>query len=131
MPYIYEKISYDNGQWFAHLLIDGQGPPRNLQLFLENANGQTHSPDYRVVTSKHQIDVWGALFVSREPNHRNAHHFGLHPLAVRYATQLDFDKFCFDNPDSRVSFDWNAEVYKAFESRTPGIYTSPSNSIPP
>ena len=38
MPYIYEKISYDNGQWFAHLLIDGQGPPRNLQLFLENAD---------------------------------------------------------------------------------------------
>ena len=40
----------------------------------------------------------------------------LDPQAVGYATQYDFDKYCFDNPDSRYPFDWNAEVYKAFIS---------------
>ena len=131
MTYSYEKISYDNGKWFAHLLIDSS-PPRKIQLFLQNAGGQKLSPpNYLIVTSKHQIDVWGALFVSREQNHRSATQFALHPLAVRYATQLEFDKYCFDNPDSSLPFDWNAEVYRAFESRTPGIYTSPSNNDAP
>ena len=33
---------------------------------------------------------------------------------IRYATQADFDKMCFDNPDPRYPYDWNAEVYKLF-----------------
>ena len=131
MTYSFEKISYDNGKWFAYLLIDS-APPRNLQLFLQNASGQKLSPpNYLIVTSRHQIDDRGSLFVSREPNYRSTTQFGLAPLAVRYATQFDFDKFCFDNPHSGSSFDWNAEVYRAFESQTPGIYTPASNSGAP
>ena len=132
MAFIYEKISYDNGKWFAHLLIEGP-PPCNLQLFLQNASGEKLSPpNYLIVSSNAQIDDAGSLFVSTVPNCRGGcPEFGLHPLAVRYATQFDFDKFCFDNPGSRVSFDWNAEVYRAFESHTPGIYTSASNSDAP
>jgi len=131
MAYIYEKITYDSGKWFAHLLMEGHRPS-NLQLFLQNANGQKLSPpNYLIVTSQHQIDDQGSLFVSREPNYRSTTQFGLHPLAIRYATQLDFDKFCFDNPQSGSSFDWNAEVYRAFKSRTPGIYMSASNNDPP
>ena len=133
MTYSYEKISYDNGKWFAHLLIDSK-PPRNLELFLQNASGQPLSPpNYLIVTSQHQIDDEGSLILAREPNHRSTTQFGLDPLqrAVRYATQLDFDKYCFDNPDGRLSFDWNAEVYRAFNSSTPGIYTSASNCNAP
>ena len=131
MTYSFEKISYGNCKWFAHLLIDSK-PPRNLELFLQNASGQKLSPpNYLIVTSKHQIDDNGSLFLATEPNYRSTTQFGLNPLAVRYATQFDFDKFCFDNPDSRLSFDWNAEVYRAFESRTPGIYTSASNCDAP
>ena len=131
MTYSYEKISYDNGKWFAHLLIDSN-PPRNLELFLQNASGQKLSPpNYLIVTSQHQIDDNGSLFLATEPNYRSTTQFGLNPLAVRYATQFDFDKFCFDNPQSGSSFDWNAEVYRAFESRTPGIYTSASNGDAP
>ena len=33
---------------------------------------------------------------------------------IRYATQADFDKMCFANPDPRFPYDWNAEVYKLF-----------------
>ena len=98
MTYSYEKISYDNGKWFAHLLIDGK-PPRNLELFLQNASGQKLSPpNYLIVTSQHQIDDNGSLFLATEPNYRSTTQFGLNPLAVRYATQFDFDKYCFDNP---------------------------------
>ena len=127
MTYSYEKISYDNGKWFSYLLIDSN-PPRNLQLFLQNASGQKLSPpNYLIVTSQHQIDDNGSLFLATEPNYRSTTQFGLNPLAVRYATQFDFDKYCFDNPQSGSPFDWNAEVYRAFNSRTPGIYTSASN----
>tara|TARA_Y100000590_G_C15666530_1_gene994657 strand:- start:1113 stop:1499 length:387 start_codon:yes stop_codon:yes gene_type:complete len=128
MVYTFEKISYDNGKWFVHLLIEGL---YNLRLFLQNASGQKFKPNYLIVTSKHQIDDKGELFISTEPNHRSISEFGLHPLAVRYATQCDFDKYCFDNPDSRLSFDWNAEVHRAFESSTPGIYMSAANSDAP
>ena len=133
MTYSYEKISYENGKWFVHLLMEGHRPS-NLQLFLQNADGQKLSPpNYLIVTSQHQIDDEGSLILAREPNYRSTTQFGLDPLqrAVRYATQLDFDKFCFDNPQSGSSFDWNAEVYRAFNSRTPGIYTSASNSEAP
>jgi len=131
MTYSYEKISYENGKWFVHLLMEGHRPS-NLQLFLQNADGQKLSPpNYLIVTSQHQIDDQGSLFISRDRNYRSTTQFGLHPLAIRYATQLDFDKYCFDNPDDRLSFDWNAEVYRAFNSRTPGIYTSASNSEAP
>jgi len=131
MTYSYEKISYENGKWFVHLLMAGHRHS-NLQLFLQNADGQKLSPpNYLIVTSQHQIDDQGSLILAREPNYRSTTQFGLDPLAIRYATQLDFDKYCFDNPDDRLSFDWNAEVYRAFNSRTPGIYTSASNSEAP
>jgi len=126
MTYTYEKISVENGNWYVHLLLPLN---TNIRLPLENASGQTKTPVYRIVTPQHQIDVWGALFVSKEPNYRGG--FGLHPLAVRYANQWDFDKFCVNNPDERLSFDWNAEVWRAWESSTSGEYSPASNNDTP
>ena len=83
------------------------------------------------VQKYHQIDNKGVLFLSTWENHRRSAMPGLHPLAVRYATQYDFDKFCFDNPNERLQFDWNAEVYRAFESDTPGVYAPTSNNAKP
>ena len=131
MAYTFEKISYENENWYVHLLISTKEGDHNMRLSLENASGQTHSPDYRIVTSCHQIDDRGVLFVSTVPNHRGKDSFGLHPLAVRYATQGDFDKFCYDNPDSRLSFDWNAEVWRAFQSSAPAEYSPASDSDAP
>ena len=157
MTYYYEKISYENGNWFASLLIPSKAElndsleymtgglrrSQNLRLPIESAKGQTQSPDYRIVTSQHQMDDAGNLFVSREWNIRqqpcqanamapaSSAKTALHPLANRYANQYDFDKFCFDNPDERVPFDWNAEVYKAFVSSSPGTYIpADQNEIP-
>ena len=151
MAYYYEKMGYDNGQWFVHLLIPSkaelndsleymtgeQQTAQNLRLLLENSTNQTQSPDYRIVTSRHQIDNNEDLFVSPEWNIRQQRYqtesknTALHPIAVRYATQYDLDKFCFDNPDERFPFDWNAEVYRAFVSSTPGTYTPASDSDSP
>ena len=143
MAYYYEKMSYDNGQWFANLLIPsnvelndsleymsgGQRTAQNLYLLIESAKNQPcKPPNYGVVTSRHQIDNQGALFITNEVNHRNTTQAPLDTIAVRYANQYDFDKFCSDNPDERVSFDWNAAVYRAFVSSTPGMYTPASDS---
>jgi len=128
MTYTYKKISYINGKWFVHLLVQTPNGFRNMRLYLKGASGQTLSPDYRIVTSKHQIDNRDTLFVSTVCNFRNPTHAGLHPLAVRYATQLDFDKFCVNNS---LYFDWNAEVYRAFISPTPAEYSPASNSETP
>ena len=146
MAYWYEKMSFMDGQWFAHLSIATNNSlnalgnfkkeiSHCLRLLLENAKGQTRSPDYRIVTSRHQIDRGGNLFVSQEWNVRqqpssvSSANTGL--VGERYATQYDFDKFCFDNPDERLEFDWNAEVYRAFVSATPGVYTPASNNDSP
>ena len=75
--------------------------------------------DYKVVTKKHQMDQNGKLFVSSAWNIRGQttqdREMGINtpldPQAVGYATQYDFDKYCFDNPDSRYPFDWNAARY--------------------
>lgn len=149
MAYYFEKISYENGNWTAHLLIPsktelndsfeymtgGLRRSQNLQLIIESAKEQTQSPDYCIVTSRHQIDNAGNLFVSPEWNIRQqpcqadtmapatAARTALHQLAHHYATQYDYDKFCCNNPDDRFPFDWNAEVYKAFVSSAPGTYT--------
>ena len=152
MTYFYEKISYLNGEWFVHLLIPSkielndsleyitgkQRTAQNLRLLLAPAKNQPLSqPDYRVVTSRHQIDNRGSLFVSTTWNIRQqtrptlTSNAALDTEAVRYATQYDFDKFCFDNSDERLEFDWNAEVYRAFESAMPGVYTPASNNDNP
>ena len=132
MSYILEKISYIDKTWYACLLVEGVGGrPRNVQIWLKNAHGQKYSPDYRIVNNGHQIDDRGMLFLSTCENQRWGAMKGLHPLAVRYATQYDFDKFCFENPNSRLSFDWNAEVFRAFVSVWPGVYTPASNSDGP
>jgi len=148
MAYYYEKMSYDNGQWFANLLIPsnvelndsleyvalgGQRTAQNLYLLIESAKNQPcKPPNYAVVTSRYQIDNQGALFVTNEVNHRSTRQAPLDTIAVRYANQYDFDKFCSDNPDERRgSFDWNAEVYKAFISSTPGTYRRADESESP
>ena len=138
MAYYYEKMSYDNGQWFANLLVPSnvelndsleymtgaQRTAQNLYLLIESAKNQPCAPpNYGVVTSRHQIDNRGVLFVTNEVNHRSTTQAPLDTIAVRYANQYDYDKHCCDNPDARISFDWNAEVYKAFVSSTPGTYT--------
>ena len=146
MAYYYEKMSYDNGQWFANLLIPSnvelndsfeymsgkQRTAQNLYLLIESAKNQPcKPPNYAVVTSRHQIDNRGVLFMTNEVNHRSTTLAPLDTIAVRYANQYDFDKFCSDNPDERVSFDWNAEVYRAFVSSMPGTYTPASDSDSP
>ena len=147
MAYYYEKMSYDNGQWFVHLLIPsnvelndsfeymsgGQRTAQNLYLLIESAKNQPCKlPNYGVVTSRHQIDNRGALFITNEVNHRSTTQAPLDTAAVRYANQYDFDKFFSDNPDKRRGrFDWNAEVYKAFISSTPGTYSRADQSESP
>ena len=146
MAYWYEKISFENGKWFANLLVPSnvelndsfeymtgkQRTAQNLYLLIESAKNQPcKPPNYGVVTSQHQIDNRGALFVTNEVNNRNTAQAPLDPIAVRYANQYDFDKFCCDNPDERLSFDWNAEVYKAFISCVPGKYTSADQNESP
>lgn len=139
MAYYFERMSYDNGQWFANLLIPsnvelndsleyvalgGQRTAQNLYLLIESAKNQPcEAPNYGVVTSWYQIDNQGAMIVTNEVNHRSTTQAPLDTAAVRYANQYDYDKYFCDNPDARISFDWNAEVYKAFISSTPGTYT--------
>ena len=147
MAYYFEKMSYDNGQWFANLLIPSnvelndsfeymtgkQRTAQNLYLLIESAKNQPcKPPNYGTVSSQHQIDNKGVMFITNGVNHRMATLTPLDPIAVRYANQYDFDKFCSDNPDERRgSFDWNAEVYKAFISSTPGTYSRADESESP
>jgi len=144
--YYFDHISWDptSKQWFVHLqipmnlvfteslMIDSRSVSQDLCLLLESAKDQDPNDfkgtEYGVVTRRHQIDKNGRLFVAQAWNIRQqpcasggmtpSSHVGT-PLAgggVRWATQYDFDKFCFDNPDTRYPYDWNAEVYKAFIS---------------
>ena len=148
MAYYYEKMSYDKGEWFVNLLIPSnvelndsleyvalgrQRTAQNLCLLIESAKNQPcKPPNYGVVSSQHQIDNKGAMFMTNGVNHRMSTLTPLDPIAVRYANQYDFDKFCSDNPDERRgSFDWNAEVYKAFISSTPGTYSRADESESP
>ena len=115
-------------QWFAHL-YEIKNPQdtspdalfwivnniphlqENLCLMIKSAVNEKSScvPKYKYVSQKHQIDADGNLFLScRAAPAANNH----------YATQFDFDKYCFENPnpDPGAPFDWNAAVYKAFVS---------------
>ena len=146
MSYFYDHISWNSTakQWVVHLqipmnlvftdslIVDSRSVRQDLCLLLESAKHQDpkdfRGSEYQVITRRHQIDRHGRLFVTKAQNIRQqpctsngmkpASHVNT-PLdsgAVRWATQYDFDKFCFDNPDTRISYDWNAEVYKAFIS---------------
>jgi len=146
MSYSYDHISWNSTakQWVVHLFIptkleftdalltDTRIVKQNVCLLLESAKPQDpkdfRGSEYQVITRRHQIDQNGRLFISNAWNIRQqfctvggmepASHVNI-PLdsrAVGYATQYDFDKFCFDNPDTCISYDWNAEVYKTFIS---------------
>ena len=140
MTYYYDNITYDKNQWFVHLKLPSlqeqydsleymSNTPstyKHINLLLNSAKDKDPKKGvvYKVVTKKHQMDQNGKLFVSSAWNIRGQtiqdREMGINtpldPQAVGYATQYDFDKYCFDNPDSRYPFDWNAEVYKAFIS---------------
>ena len=142
MSYFYDHMTFQKQKWWVYLLLPStQEIADSLEytnvifkthttvaLYLDAADGQDPNDDngYRVVTMKHQIDHNGRIFVSNDWNIRQqvpnpdgsipAKNTPLSTDAARYATQYDFDKYCFQNPDSRYPFDWNAEVYKAFIS---------------
>ena len=140
MTYYYDHMTYYKKQWFVHLKLPSlqeqydsleymSNTPstyKHINLLLNGAKDKDPKKgvDYKVVTKKHQMDQNGKLFVSSAWNIRGQttqdREMGINtpldPQAVGYATQYDFDKYCFDNPDSRYPFDWNAEVYKAFIS---------------
>ena len=140
--YYFDHISWHptTKQWFVHLkipmnlvfteslMIDSRSVSQDLCLLLESAKHQKPKDfkisDYGVVTRRHQIDKNGRLFVTQawnirqQPTPTSDVHTPLDVEGVRWATQYDFDKFCFDNPDSRRPYDWNAAVYQAFISRT-------------
>jgi len=142
MAYFCEKFSLFNGSWSVYLLIPSKDnqysyltsrleKPTNLCLPLHSMDSQPNHAPYKIVTRRHQIDDMGNLFVSQTWNIRqqiSKNQSELTPLeGVRYATQYDFDKFCFENPDERVPLDWNAEVYKVFISSVSGTYTLAEN----
>ena len=149
MAYFWEKFSLLNGSWSVHLLIpgvtspvdpygyitSGLEKPTNLCLPLDCMDGQSDHTPYKIVTQRHQIDDGGKLIVSKAWNIRqqvsSTQNEGAALEGVRYATQYDFDKFCFENPDERFPLDWNAEVYKAFMSSISGTYTSAENGALP
>ena len=147
MVYFWEKFSLLNGSWSVHLLIPGVASPvdpygssglekpTNLCLPLDCKDGQSDYTPYKIVTRRHQIDDGGKLIVSKAWNIRqqvsSTQNEGAPLEGVRYATQYDFDKFCFENPDERFPLDWNAEVYKAFMSSISGTYTSAENGALP
>ena len=140
MTYYYDHMTYYKKQWFVHLKLPSlqeqydsleymSNTPstyKHINLLLNGAKDKDPKKgvDYKVVTKKHQMDQNGKLFVSSAWNIRGQttqdREMGINtpldPQAVGYATQYDFDKYCFDNLDSRYPFDWNAEVYKAFIS---------------
>ena len=106
---------------------------QNVVLLIPGAKNQKPTkspPDYKVVTQQHQIDESGKIIVCTAWNIRQSvvAPGGTRPRGParlpteiplegkRYATQFDFDKHCFENPDARFPFDWNAEVYKAYIS---------------
>lgn len=106
---------------------------QNVVLLIPGAKNQKSTkspPDYKVVTQQHQIDESGKIIVCTAWNIRQSvlAPGGTRPRGParlpteiplegkRYATQFDFDKYCFENPDARFPFDWNAEVYKAYIS---------------
>ena len=145
MAYFLKKFTPLNGSWSVHLLIPSKSDlmdplsyvtgglqrSQNLCLPLHSLKGQPNHTPYRIVTRRHQINNIGELFVSLEWNIRqqvsSSQNEGTPLSGVRYATQYDFDKFCFENPDNRYPIDWNAEVYKVFISSAPRIYTSAEN----
>ena len=140
--YYYDHFSFYKNKWFVHLKILSIQEKNDSLEYITNTNStykltsmlvnsiQSNDPkdisNYKVITKKFQIDKDGKLIVSSAWNFRcqtsKDQEMGFNtPLdtqAVRYATQYDYDKFCFENPDSRFPFDWNAEVYKAFISPT-------------
>ena len=99
---------------------------QNVVLLIPGAKNQKPTkspPDYKVVTQQHQIDESGKIIVCTAWNIRQSVFApgGTRPRGparlpteiplegTRYATQFDFDKHCFENPDARFPFDWNAE----------------------
>lgn len=138
MAYLFEKLSILNGHWSVHLLFQQEILPHrgpvNVRLPLDCMNGQSN-PDYKIVSPRQQIDDNGKLFVCTAWNIRqqisSTQHVGTPLAGVRYATQYDFDKFCFENPDERYPLDWNAEVYKVFMSYVPGTYSPAENGTSP
>jgi len=71
---------------------------------------------YRYCAGRHmQIDKKGKLVAAYYYNVRRGRNM---PLTLeesgneRYAHQSDFDKMCYENPDPRFPYDWNAEVWK-------------------
>ena len=119
MTYNLEKFSFANNTWEVHLRI---APFKFRILYFPNTEKKAIPPNYKVVTLKHQIDEAGNLFACSAWNIRqqaSPNQINGTPLAgVRYATQFDFDKFCFENPDEKNPDDWNTKVYKAFISTT-------------
>ena len=119
MYYIYDHMSWQKKtkQWFVHLKVPNEQSFKNINLLLSSASNISpkNGHNYLLVTSRHQIDKSGRLFATTATNFRNT---STAPLdgAVRYATQYEFDKFCFENPDQKYSYDWNSEVYKTFIS---------------
>ena len=135
--YYYDHITWDptSKQWLVYLNIlsalecndsleyvtNNLNTHKSVCLTLDSAKNQDvkNGVNYRIVSKAHQIDYNGLLFISKSWNIRQQvcpNSINNIPLsgAIRYATQFDFDKFCFKNPDSCCPYDWNAEVYKAF-----------------
>ena len=139
MAYYYEKMIFNSGKWFARLLIPAMNSlkkkPTYLLLDLQRAKKTMNPIDYRIITPRYQINYKDKMIVTQVWSYDNK----LNKLkriptndvkleGKRYATQYDYDKLCFDNPDPQKPFDWNAEVYRAFISSTPGTYTTASNN---
>ena len=81
-----------------------------------NGKGEVAKKSYKDINNpnsppgKFQIEADGSLIAVETNSWRVL--TGL--SGIRYATQADFDKMCFENPDPRYPYDWNAEVYKLF-----------------
>ena len=138
MAYFYHHMSWEPKieKWFVHLEIPSKlelndsmeyvtgvfGPRQSICLQLDGAKNQhpNNGVGYRMVTMRHQIDNNNKMFLSlswnirQQIDRKQSNNAALAVQAVRYATQYDFDKYCFENPTKE--FDWNAEVYKTFIS---------------
>lgn len=112
--YTTRKIFWDRdtNQVFATVeFLDTPGHTIDVPFDIPNIlKGPDIQVEYKGVSPQMQIDATGNIFVSNAASMRFKW-TPLDPIAVRWAEQSDFDKWCTENPIE--SFDWNAAVFAA------------------
>lgn len=113
MAYTIQGFSIKDEQLFAHITVNNV-QQQLLLPFSSNENLiHTYPQKYLQVNICHIIDSQGVGVYQA----RKFRPFLPLPEGSRECTQWEFDKHCFENPDSRYEVDINATVWQTFNER--------------